>query len=183
MDAHLSAQVQHCWLFPRSHFLPGAWLWTLPHPGLNWPGGLFSHVRLQAKVPGEVNQAQCLPGLEGGAEMSQLLCGAGGYPGAQALPLQIKELRIVHKVGQFSLEFIFLTFPHRSLIPAAIRSAHASLDTTVLTFSTVQSSPSCTSLTKSRNGWWDPTRSSTATCITQSDLSACSTAAVTRKTC
>lgn len=42
--------------------------------------------------------------------MSQLLCGAGRYSGAQALPVQIKELRIVHKVGQLPLHFVWFLF-------------------------------------------------------------------------
>lgn len=58
--------------------------------------------------------------------MSQLLCGAGRYSGAQALPVQIKELRIVHKVGQLSLHlvFIFLSFIHCSLIQFNLHMLH-----------------------------------------------------------
>lgn len=41
----------------------------------------------------------------------------------------------------------------------------------------------CTSLMKSRKGWWDCTRTFTATCIIQPDLSAPSTAAVKLKIC
>lgn len=48
--------------------------------------------------------------------MSQLLCGAGRHPRAQALPVQIKELRTVHQVGKTScVEFMPLVFSRNML--------------------------------------------------------------------